>query len=37
MGKLSKFEDVDVIASLGAIMKQNTGFLSESILTLIEA
>lgn len=26
MGKLNKFEDVDVIASLEAIMKQNTGF-----------
>ena len=26
MGKLSKFEDVDVLASLEAIMKQNTGF-----------
>ena len=26
MGKLNKFEDVDVFASLEAIMKQNTGF-----------
>ena len=26
MGKLNKFEDVDVIASLEAILKQNTGF-----------
>ena len=26
MGKLSKFEDVDVFASLSAILKQNTGF-----------
>ena len=26
MGKLNKFEDVDVLASLEAIMKQNTGF-----------
>lgn len=26
MGKLSKFEDMDVTASLEAIMKQNTGF-----------
>lgn len=26
MGKLSKFENVDVIASLEAIMKQNTAF-----------
>ena len=26
MGKLNKFEDVDVTASLEAIMKQNTGF-----------
>ena len=26
MSKLNKFEDVDVFASLDAIMKQNTGF-----------
>ena len=26
MGKLNKFEDVDVLASLEAILKQNTGF-----------
>ena len=26
MGKLSKFDDVDVFASLSAILKQNTGF-----------
>ncbi len=26
MGKLNKFEDVDVFASLEAILKQNTGF-----------
>ena len=26
MSKLNKFEDVDVFASLNAIMKQNTGF-----------
>ena len=26
MSKLSKFEDMDVFASLHAIMKQNTGF-----------
>ena len=26
MGKLNKFENVDVFASLEAIMKQNTGF-----------
>ena len=26
MGKLSKFENVDVLASLNAILKQNTGF-----------
>ena len=26
MGKLNKFEDMDVFASLEAIMKQNTGF-----------
>ena len=26
MGKLNKFEDVDVLASLNAILKQNTGF-----------
>ena len=26
MGKLNKFEDVDVIASLEMIMKQNTAF-----------
>ena len=26
MGKLSKFEDVDLFASLNAILKQNTGF-----------
>lgn len=26
MGRLSKFEDVDVFASLNAVLKQNTGF-----------
>ena len=26
MGKRNKFEDVDVLASLEAILKQNTGF-----------
>ena len=26
MGKLSKFEDVDVFTALEAVMKQNTGF-----------
>ncbi len=26
MSRLNKFEDVDVFASLNAIMKQNTGF-----------
>ena len=36
MGKLSKFEDVDVFASLSAILKQNTGFV-KVILTLIKA
>lgn len=32
---MNKFEDVDVIASLEAIMKQNTAFI-RMILTLIE-
>ena len=32
---MNKFEDVDVIASLEAIMKQNTAFY-QMILTLIE-
>ena len=26
MGRLSKFKDVDVFASLNAVLKQNTGF-----------
>ena len=33
MSKLNKFEDVDVFASLDAIMKQNTGF-TKAILIL---
>ena len=31
MGKLSKFEDVDVFASLEAVMKQNTGFYQSDL------
>lgn len=31
MGKLNKFEDVDVFASLEAIMKQNTGFYQSDL------
>ena len=31
MGKLSKFEDVDVFAALEAVMKQNTGFYQSDL------
>ena len=31
MGRLSKFEDVDVFASLNAVLKQNTGFYQSDL------